>query len=406
MCFPMSIVSPSDFHYSLMNHCYLIGFMVAFLLVSSGCDSGTAPSLYDPDRSSLSDPTIDTVSPEGSALAGVDVITITGSNFSTQPTDNLVYFGTDRANVLESTATQLQVFAPNSPQPELQLRMSVVGAENFSNSVAYGLDAPFIEFGDVKDFEDIYGIATDDDGNLYASLVAFNLAVGIIKITPEGERSDYITSTFPWTDIEFGSDNALFAVRSVRALFSAPKDGTNFAVFAVIPNSTTRLNSIAIDYNDRVWTSGINADIYRVDPDKSIHTFDFEPNVRDLVLFGDHLYVAGVQDDKGMIWRFPMDATGNLGMAEDFHDFGSSDVTPYALAFSADGHLYVGVDDTDPVLLIKPDGDDDVLYPDVITQPARQFAWGIEDQLFAATNSSDTLSSGIIRIKTRRIGNR
>ncbi len=389
-----------------MNTTSVICSLLVFLLLSSGCDSGTAPSLYDPDRSSLSDPTIDTVTPEGSALAGVDVVTITGSNFSPQPAENLVYFGTDRGNVLEATSTQLQVFAPNSPQPELQLRMSVVGAENFSNSVPYGLDAPFITFGDVKDFEDIYGITTDDAGNLYASLVAFDLAVGIIKINPEGERSDYISSTFPWTDLEFGSDNTLYAVRSVRALFSAPKDGTNFAVFAVIPNSTTRLNSIAIDANDRVWTSGTNADLYRIDPDKSIHTFDFEPDVRDIVLFGDHLYVAGVQEDKGMIWRFPMDVSGNLGMAEDVYDFGSMDITPYALAFSEDGHLYVGVDGTDPVHLINPDGDGEILYPDVITQPIRQFTWGLEDQLFAATNSFDSLSSGIIRIKTRRNGNR
>lgn len=389
-----------------MNTPYLISGLLIFLLLSSSCDSGTAPSLYDPDRSSLSDPTIDTVVPEGSALAGVDVITITGSNFSTQPTENLVYFGTDRGNVLEASATQLQVFAPNSPQPELQLRMSVVGAENFSNSVAYGLDAPFIEFGDVKDFEDIYGITTDDDGNLYASLVAFNLGVGIIQINPEGERSDYITSSFPWTDIEFGSNNTLFAVRSVRALFSAPKDGTNLAVFAVIPNSATRLNSIAIDSNDRVWTSGTDADLYRIDPDKSIHTFDFEPDVRDIVLFGDYLYVAGVQEDRGMIWRFPIDASSNLGSAEDVYGFGSTGITPYALEFSEDGYLYVGVDDTDPVLLINPDGDGEILYPDVITQPVRQFTWGLEDQLFAATNSSDSLSSGVIRIKTRRIGNR
>jgi len=389
-----------------MNTPYLISGLLIFLLISSSCDSGTAPSLYDPDRSSLSDPTIDTVVPEGSALAGVDVITITGSNFSTQPTENLVYFGTDRGNVLESSATQLQVFAPNSPQPELQLRMSVVGAENFSNSVAYGLDAPFIEFGDVKDFEDIYGITTDDAGNLYASLVAFNLGVGIIQINPEGERSDYITSSFPWTDIEFGSNNTLFAVRSVRALFSAPKDGTNLAVFAVIPNSATRLNSIAIDSNDRVWTSGTDADLYRIDPDKSIHTFDFEPDVRDIVLFGDYLYVAGVQEDRGMIWRFPIDASSNLGSAEDVYGFGSTDITPYALEFSEDGYLYVGVDDTDPVLLINPDGVGEILYPDVITQPVRQFTWGLEDQLFAATNSSDSLSSGVIRIKTRRIGNR
>jgi len=395
-----------DFRYRVAGRCALLLGGILYLSLLLGCDSGTAPSIYDPDRASLPDPVIETVTPDGSALAGVDEVVITGNNFSTQAENNLVYFGTDRGEVLESSSTQLRVFAPKKPQTELQLRMSVVGAENFSNSISYGLDAPFIEFGDVKDFEDIYGITTDDAGNLYASLVAFGLPVGIIKMTSEGERTDYITSTFPWTDIEFGSDNSLYAVRSVRALFSVSEGGENLAVFAVIPNSATRLNSIAIDSNNRIWTSGINADIYRINQDKSIVTFDFGPDVHDLALFDDHLYVAGVEKEIGKIWRFPIDDNGNLGMAEDVYDFGSTDVSPYALAFSADGHLYVGVSDTDPVLLITPDGNADILYPDVLTHSVRQFTWGLADQLYASTNSLDTVPSSIVRIKTRRTGNR
>ena len=232
--------------------------------LSIGCDSGTADSIYDPNRSNLPDPVINEISPAGSALAGVDVVTITGSNFSTEVSDNLVYFGSDPGEVLEATANELRVFAPNSPQFEFQLRAAVLGAENFSNSLPYRLDPPFIEFGDVRDYEDIFGIATDASGNLYASLVAFGLPVGIIQITPEGERSDFIDTPFPWIDIEFGPDKSLYGVRSVRAVFRSTEGGA-FQVHGVIPNSSTRLTTIAIDANGRIWAAGDNSEIYSIE---------------------------------------------------------------------------------------------------------------------------------------------
>jgi len=392
-----------DFRYRPGHFILFIGVLLYTSLIL-GCDSGTAPSIYDPSQSSLPDPVIEQVVPQGSALAGVDEITITGTNFSTQPGDNLVYFGTDRGDVLEASATQLRVFAPNSPQPGLQLRMSVVGAENFSNSVSYRLDPPFIEFGDIKDFENIYGIATDQSGNLYVSLAAFNLAVGIIQITPEGERSEFISSTFPWTDIEFGSDNTLYAVRSVRALFRSLQGVANFEVFAVIPNASTQLNTMAVDPSNRIWAAGNNADIYRIDPDKSIKTYAFESDIRDVALFRDFLYVAGIQGQVSGIWRFAIDSNGDLGPVEKVYDLTSIGVIPHAIAFSVSGYLYVGIDDADPVLLIDPDGTGSVLYPDVLPQPAREFAWGKEGHLYAATTSSDANPSGIIRITTRRLG--
>ncbi len=392
-----------DFRYR-QGRCSLFIGTILLTVLFIGCDSGTAPSIYDPDRASLPDPVIENVLPEGKALAGVDAITITGNNFSSQRDDNLVYFGTDRADVLEASATQLRVFAPNSPQPELQLRMSVIGAENFSNSISYGLDAPFIEFGDVKDFENIYGIATDQSGNLYTSLAAFNLAVGIIRITPEGERSEFISSSFPWTDIEFGADNSLYAVRSVRALFRYQEGGTNFEVFAIIPNTTTQLNTIAIDPSNRIWVAGNNTDIYSIDLDRSIKTYAFEADVRDIAFFEGFLYVSGTQGQMNGIWRFAIDSNGDLGTVEEVFDFTSSGLIPHAIAFSVSGHLYVGIDNADPVFLIDPDGMGTVLYPDVMTQPVREFTWGPEGYLYAATTSSDDFPSGIIRITTRRIG--
>ena len=397
-------VLPYDFRYRPGRFALLTSGLLCVVLFGR-CDSGTAPSIYDPDRLSLPDPVIDGVMPEGSALAGVDVVTITGTNFSAQPADNLVYFGDARGDVVEASPSQIQVTAPNDPQAELDLRIAVIGAENFSNAVRYGLNPPFVDFGDVRDFEDISGITTDPSGNLYASLTSFGAAVGIIRITPEGERSEFISSPFPWADIEFGPDNSLFGVRSVRAVFSSSGEGSNFQVFAVIPNTTVRLTTMTIDANGRIWAAGDNTEIYSIDSDKTVNAYAFEADIQDIALFQNYLYVAGVQDEASKVWRFSIGPNGDLGAAEEWVDFASlNGSNAYALAFSQSGHLYVGTDNTEPILVIDPDGASEVLYSGVFTQPVRAFAWGLEGLLYATTNSIDSNPAGIIRIVSRRLG--
>ncbi len=380
----------------------ILALPVCFVLLL-GCDSGTAPSIYDPDRGSLPDPVIESVAPEGRALAGVDIVTLTGQNFSNEATDNLVYFGDARADVVEASGTQLQVAAPNTPDPELEIRAVVIGAENFSNRVSYGLDPPFVEFGEVKDFEDVFGITTDPAGNLYVSLLAFSLPVGIVRISAEGERSDYITpSTFVWVDMEFGPDDYLYAVRSVRAIFRFAGSGASPEVFAVIPASTVRLNTLTIDPDGGIWAAGDNTEIYSVTPAGDINSYAFEADVRDIALFGDHLYVAGTQGDLSGVWRFGMDSNHILREPEMFFDVTTfNGATAYALEFSAAGQLFVGTDATDPVIVVDSEGTGQVLYPGVFEQSVRQFSWGLDLQLYAATSSTETAAAGIIRITTR-----
>ena len=402
----MYSVLPYDFRYRTRRFVLLTGSLLCVALFGR-CDSGTAPSIYDPDRLSLPDPVIESVMPEGSALAGVDAVTIIGTNFSTQPADNLVYFGDARGDVLEASSSQIQVTAPNNPQAELDLRLAVIGAENFSNSVRYGLDPPYVEFGNVRDFEDITGITTDPSGNLYASLTAFGAAVGIIRITPEGERSEFISSPFPWADIEFGPDNSLFGVRSVRAIFRSSGAGSNFEVFAVIPNTSVRLTTMTIDANGRIWAAGNNTEIYSISPSKTVNAYAFAANIQDIALFRSHLYVAGVQDEASKVWRFSIGQNGDLGAAEEWFDFTSlNGSNAYALAFSDSGHLYVGTDVPDPVFLIDTDGLGAELYPGVLPRVVRRFAWGPGGLLYGTTRSTISNSSGIIRIAARRSGHR
>ncbi|MDX1429636.1 MAG: IPT/TIG domain-containing protein, partial [Rhodothermales bacterium] len=112
-----------------------LALFLAFALIAA-CDTGPAESLWDPDATTGSDPVISAVDPPDIALAGVDIVTISGSNFSAEPSQNIVFFDGTRVPVLEASSTQISVRAPNEPCPEVTARVAVVGgdAESFSNS--------------------------------------------------------------------------------------------------------------------------------------------------------------------------------------------------------------------------------------------------------------------------------
>ena len=260
----------------------------------AGCDT-TAPSLYDPDRTSGPDPKIDSITPTDFALAGVDTVTIDGANFSITPSDNLVYFNDARGDIAEASATRLVVAAPNTPGADIEVRVAVLGAENYSNGVAYRLEAAAEPFGNITGFEEPFSITSDAAGNLYVSLNSDGRSVGVLRMAPDGARSPFVETTFIWTDMAYGDDNLLYTVRTVRAVFRFAEGGRQ-EVWGVIPDNSAKLSTIAFDEEGNLWAGGNNDNVYRIAPDKSIETFPFEANVRDLAVFDGHLYAAATRE--------------------------------------------------------------------------------------------------------------
>ena len=367
----------------------------------AGCDSGPAPSLYDPDRASAPDPLVTSISPEGFALAGVDVVTIDGSNFSAQVSDNLVYFNEVRGEVLEASATRLRVQAPATPGADIEVRVSVLGAENYSNGIAYRLEAAVEPFGDIAGFEEPFSIASDPAGNLYVSMNSDNRSVGVLRMAPDGARSPFVESTFIWTDMAYGTDDMLYTVRSVRAVFRFAEGGRQ-EVWGVIPDNSVRLSAITFGPENNLWAGGNNANIYRIAPDKSVEAFPFEANVRSLRFFEGYLYAAATRDNASGIWRWPVTG-GRAGEAELYFDVtGETGAEALALAFAANGDLFVGTNGADPVLLVEPNGQADVFYPGLFMPAATAFAWGASPNLYMVQGRTDTTPPGLFRINTRR----
>ena len=372
---------------------------VAGAVIMAGCDTGPAPSLYDPDAESAPDPVITSVDPEGAALAGVDIVTIVGSNFSGTAGDNLVYFGDTRGDLLQASTTSLSVRPPNTPQPELELRVAVIGAENFSNAVQYRLEAAAEDFGKIAAFEEPFAITSDDEGNLFVSLFSDNRSVGVIRMAPDGARSTYVETTFKWDAMEFGPDGALYAARGVRAIFRFT-EGSSQETWAVIQDSAVRIRALAFDAHGNLWAGGPNSGIFRIAPDKSIRQFGFEPDVTDLVVAGGVLYAAASEDGTSQVVRLPILASGDLGTAEAL--FSVSDARVHALAVAATGEVLVGTDAVDPVYVVQTDGSADVLYPGILTPAAVSFAWGAGTALYMTRGKTDSTTPNLVRVNVRR----
>lgn len=391
---------------------------LALLLVVAGCDTSEGPSLFDPDRQTAPDPTVTALSPAGSALAGIDEITVTGSNFSSVPDENLVFFGETLAEVLSASPTELRVKAPNTPAEDLPVRVSVRSALSYSSAIPYTLTPAVVDFGELASAEQPFGITTDASGNLYLALNSDGTR-SITRIAPDGTRSPFFSTTFEFPSLAFGPDGAIYAVRGVFAAFRLPEGGTQ-ETFGVISDGRPSLTAIDVDASGNLYVGGNNGgdtgtkSIYRIAPDKSITAYPLDGNVRAIAVFGGAVYAAVTQGGTSSIVRLAADASGDLSAPTPYADITAlAGAEATSLAFAASGDLYVGTDArTDPLLLVRPDGSGDVVYPSVLTGPAARLAYGPGSFLYMRTATVLNAENAVVqepmlvRIETRQEGAR
>lgn len=372
---------------------------------SAGCDTGPAESLWDPSASIGDTPVISAVDPPDVALAGVDIVTISGSNFVADPASVIVFFGGTRVPILNASATELTVRAPNEPSPEVSLRVAVIGtdAESFSNSWQLALLPAEEEFGGILDSENPFAMAADADGNIYVSVFRGGVSIGIRRIAVDETESQYSATTFQWNGLDFGSDGLLYGARGVRALFQFPDGGGIQQTWAVEGNASVVFDDLDFDSFGNAWAVGDNENLYRIAPDKAITPFPFTGDVRAVKVVGASLFVAVAGEGGGEIWRFTIAGNGDIDGGTLYFDLGAE--TPaevLSLEAATNGDLFVGTDDADPIWVVHPDGTGEPLYPGVLSAPAASLAWTVDPFLVV----SEARSSSVTAPKLRKINTR
>ena len=389
--------------------------IVTLVLLIYGCNQDGEPGLFEPEPEG-STPVISNVIPENSALAGVTEVTINGSNFSSNPDNNFVYFGTAKANVLQASPNELIVRAPVLIKDNIEIKIAVHEAENFSNTVAYNLLEAVGEYYPFKEFEKPYGLTTDALGNIYVSLVSANVGQGIMKISPEKEIINWAPKggeTF-FHDIKYNSDNKIYAVRNVRAVFVVEENNPG-ATFAVVPNGNF-LITLDFDSNGNLWTSGRGGNIFSIKPDQTVNSFSINYDVRALRVFDGHLYVSGRNDSEEAIYRFEIQSAESLGPEEKYFDlsgnYGLNTINIQAITFAQDGDLYLGSDQDNAIIIVHPDKTFEDLYPGLLKKNVYAMAWGTDENLYYSKESIqsfpgaerlDTVQT-IIKVNMQKLG--
>ena len=401
-------------------------FLTLFLVLGlfSACDE-QATSIWNPDEQATGTaPSLTSITPEGGYLSGVDAITVTGTGFSNNISDNKIYFSSSSENgvkglILSASSTQLEVRPPNIVGDTILVKVLVAGSETFSNILTYKLSAPITEVypGFIPGSQTPVSLGLDNNGDLYVAVTESGTPLGINKIdvSTTGETvSNFILANnrFKFDAIDFSSDNKMYICVGIRAVFlgnEGEKEGAHF----IMPNPFTFMN-FDMDNNGFMWLVGNNTHLVRHIPQSSRvsisninslpdHTklFPFEADIRGVSYYNTALYLLGDDGTGPKIWKASLDGSSEVSNIEEFADLGSAlgDVGPNDtfsdIVVSEDGMLYVATNRTESILEISADGlNIGALYPGVLYPSVTSLDWDSGEFLYA--NTVETTVEGSI----------
>lgn len=381
----------------------LLLLTVLALALMSGCTKPEENALYDANAAYGPAPTITSITPTGSAVAGIDTLIIQGTNFSAVLAENSVYFNASPAILLSSTTTQIKLIAPLVPSDSIGVRVAVLGSLPFTNMAQYKLKAAVANFGTFATGEASSSLATDVNGNVYSAVLLSSIEAGISKFTTAGVRSSYAPATSGvalWTGIKMGPGGYLYAARNFRALYRyTPAGGSSATLWLAFPVGTA-IADIDFDASGNVWGGGNNSNIYRIDQSKVITTFPFVGNIHSMRVYNGYLYFSAKTDAGEKIWRAAISATTGLGTPEVYFDFGAVYPTnvPLAITFASDGTMYVGTDAADGLLIVYTNKSYSApfsIYKASFGTGLGYLTWGNADDLYASTSNGILLKFAI-----------
>ena len=375
--------------------------------IFAGCKEDAPASLFDPSYVGGPPPVVTGILPPTDALANVTTLTITGTNFVPDPARNLVFFDKVSVPILQASATQLVVKAPDLPKDSIIVKVSA-GSDLFSSPVMYRLglaaDERFAGFGAA---DAPAAIECDTAGNLYVSMVAGTAGVGVKRIAPDGTRTDYSpifsSAVDRWRGMKFGPRQAMFAVQGRNIIFRIPPGGGAPRLW-LSGRGMTALNDLDFDSEGNMYAAGAaTANIFRIRPDSVVQAFPFVGTVRSVRVFSGYLYVAGNRDLIEKVWRFPISTGGILGAEEEYFVYSSTTAVINAITFSAAGDMFVGTTGTDAMLIVHPNKSVEIFYPGVLVKETGALAWGKGRHLFQARVGTPG-PANVIRIDTQMEG--
>ncbi|MCK5146737.1 IPT/TIG domain-containing protein [bacterium] len=387
-----------------------------FIILLAACEYDGPQAVWQPDEAGASNPVITTVTPSDWAFAGITEITIQGQNFPDQMDFLKVYIGGKQAEIISLSQTEIHIRPPyHESVLKSNMQISVVSQNAFLAALysPYQLKEASREYGNFQSqLDQIFSIAADPQENVYAMLKGKTIA----KITPDGEREDsWATTPFPKASDMRASADFLYLQRSNNAsLYRIPlNSGGTASVFVTLPE---RMRFIELAANDIIYAGGTENDIYIIQSDGSFTAStqyaDFD--IKGMRIFNGMLYVAanynGSNDSfpaSGIFHSTISSSDGSLGTPEIYFDISQSQTHAssdfHAITFAEDGDLYIGTDNNDPILIVHPNGSEEILYPGILSPEIEHLAWGNADFLYT-NRTGDTETRNLVRVDMGKPG--
>jgi len=375
-----------------------IGFVLMLIIA---CERDATKSVYEENPGVRPDPVVTGIEPADSSLSGIGQMTINGSNFSTTTKNNVVFFGSTIATTVSASASQLIVRTPRIVGDSIEVRVSVVGAQLFSNAMYYNkiVEATREVGGYGNLSEDLYAIAVDANDNIYVNLVKTpEIRVDVISPDSLNTSHPYAKSVIT-RGMKMGPGGYLYFVRGSefnKILYRIPPGGPREQPYVLLPHS---LYDLDFDPNGNIYTAGGDtsmSNLFLVYPDKSYDSVAVYTDVlvRAVRYFNGYVYVAGLtRDSVAAVWRNQIGSAPNdLGpneMVINVTDELGEDIIVYSLAFAQDGDMYIGTTAVpDPILVVHPDGSNEPLYPGILAPQIFDMAWGNDNFLYVTRRAS------------------
>ena len=379
------------------------------------CEEPDAPaSIWDENDLGGSTPIVSGVEPSQGAFAGIDTVLISGQHFSSELSENLVYFNGVLGEVVSATSSLISVVPPNLVSDSVQINVAVQGAFVFGKyENLYTLSAAVVDYGPFDQFTDIYSLDLDRQENLIVSLNATpDAQFWIVDINQDS--AVWSSSIAKASGMKMGPTGSIYFVNYQRFLYR-DEQGTAKENTEIIKRLNGNATDLDFDENGNLFVGGTGStidlvDIYNEDgltsgvtEAKDLDTLD----ILSLKVFDNFLYVltTTVSSDQS-IYKIPiLDNSGALGDLElvfDWSDYTNKEAFAFCLTLSESGDILVGSDWITQPLTIIQNGIATGFYNTILTAPIIYMAWGNENYLYAINKTDDT--NRVLKINTRIAG--
>jgi hypothetical protein len=393
-----------------------IMIILSLALFTISCDSESNPSIWAKNDAGEPTPTINSVNPPSQEYGGVGtrkLITITGTNFSSDIDKNFVYFGTENGDIIDASTTELKVAAPANYGTGLKVQVHTEGAyfSAFYGSedtpTPYELISAETKIGFYDKYRIPQGLCADAEGNVFITV-----GENVDKVSLDGSiKQNILTLKGKGTsNIKVGPGGALYYTYLKYILKTDTISGAH--TYKSIGFTTMDLD---FDANNNLWIIG--PEKIAVANYTDLATTDAYEN-EDLNFsvcrfYNDDLYVVTkyVGSDTTVskspyLGKIAINSDGTVSGDVELIRYldadGYDDIAVTGITFNSEGDLYIA---TKNYSLLYVDGDIAIapyhpVYPAILSDyPAFRFAWGIGDETYINTfDADDNTKASIKRI--------